>query len=314
MEQPALYPLKFEPIYKETIWGGRELARLYGRMLPDDAAVGESWEISTHPQGESVIANGVWRGRRLRDLLAVHGEAILGKGAASHEFPLLLKLLDAQDALSVQVHPNDVQAQQRGWPNGKSEAWYVVAAKEDATIIYGVRPGIGRQEFAAAVQQQQLSACLQYVKVRAGDVIPIPPGTVHALLPGVVVYEVQQCADITYRLYDYERQDAGGQKRMLHTAEALAVMQFSPSLSLANNKDRVKTPYFSLAAVTIAAMRQFVATGRFAVYFVVSGSGLLTYGQGETRLTAGESVLVPAALGPIALHGDMKILHICQAE
>lgn len=229
-----MYPLKFHPVYKEKIWGGDALARLFGRRLPSNK-VGESWEIAAHPHGQSIVSKGPLAGTPLAELLRSSPREIMGRTPLADDgrFPLLVKLLDCNDWLSVQVHPDDEYARTHEGDLGKQESWVVLYAAPGAQIVYGLQPGTTRAEFAAAIADNRVEQYLHKVNVKAGDVFSVPAGTVHALGRGVVVAEIQQNSDTVYRVYDWGRLGADGKPRELHVAKALDVIDFTraPQLS-----------------------------------------------------------------------------------
>lgn len=214
------YPLRFTPILKERIWGGTKLRDLLNKDLGEIINAGESWEISTVEGNVSIIANGSLSGVSLLDALLQYGKEILGstlfvKFGAS--FPLLIKFLDAKSDLSIQVHPDDQMALQRHNCKGKTEMWYIMDAEVDSTIVYGLRKSISKEEFITKVEDGSLPAVLEKISVNAGDSFFIPSGRIHALGAGIVLAEVQQASDITYRIFDYDRAEQDGTKRELHT-------------------------------------------------------------------------------------------------
>lgn len=232
---PLRAPLTFTPALKDYVWGGRNLERLFGRTLPP-GVVAESWEVSAHPAAPTAVDRGPLRGRALPELATRFGEALLGRKAVrrtptGHDFPLLVKLLDACRPLSVQVHPSDAQtATLRPGERGKTEMWYVLHAEPGAEVVVGLKPGVGPADLRQAVADGRVEACLNRVPVHAGDSVLVPAGTVHAILPGVVLAEVQQSSDVTYRLYDWGRRpDPGARPRELHVAEALEAARWPES-------------------------------------------------------------------------------------
>lgn len=227
-----MYPLKFTPVYQERIWGGTGLAQEFGRKLPSDH-IGESWEISAHPNGLSLVSNGPLAGENIPQLIGDFGTAFLGVKAPSQafeRFPLLIKLLDANDQLSVQVHPGNAYALEHEGEPGKYEIWYVLSAKPGAKIVYGLKNGIDKATFQQALATGDLEACLNEIPVKAGEVYTIPPGLVHGLGAGIMVAEVQQNSDTVYRVYDYNRVDQSGKTRALHLEKALDVIRFDDFL------------------------------------------------------------------------------------
>jgi mannose-6-phosphate isomerase len=222
----VLYPLTFQPIFKERVWGGRRLERLYGKALPAGATIGESWEISDRPGDVSVIANGPLAGRDLRWLMASHSAELLGTAQPmGGRFPLLVKLLDAQDKLSLQVHPPADRAAQLGGES-KTEAWYFAATEPGAEIYAGLRRGTTRADFEQRLRDGTVAECFHRLPVQRGDAMFLPSGRVHALGAGSVLFEIQQNSDTTYRVFDWNRVGLDGQPRALHVASALASIAF----------------------------------------------------------------------------------------
>ena len=229
-----LYPLTFQPIFKERVWGGRRLQELYGKPLPTGVRIGESWEITDRPEGVSVITNGPLAGRSLRWLMENHGAELLGNGTAvAGRFPLLVKLLDARDVLSLQVHPPAAMAAALGG-EPKSEMWYFTDTTSDACIHVGLRRGVTRGEFERRIRDGSVADCIHRIAVRRGDAMFLPSGRVHALGAGCVLVEIQQNSDTTYRVFDWNRTGLDGKPRELHIEQALASIDFSdfePSLA-----------------------------------------------------------------------------------
>ncbi len=248
MTEPALYPMLLHPALHTRVWGGRRLETMLGKTLPTDEPYGESWDM----HDSSVVANGGYTGKTVAETLAIMGEALVGAGNPLDEgMPLLAKILDAEDWLSVQVHPNDAQAAQlEGDPRGKSEAWVVLDAEAGAQIVIGVQPGVTREELAEAIRANALEDLLVYREAQPGDVLVVAANTVHALGPGLLIYEIQQSSDITYRLYDWGRMGLDGQPRALHIEKALQVAEteslpvISHSDPSADGVDLVNSDYF----------------------------------------------------------------------
>jgi mannose-6-phosphate isomerase len=222
-----LYPFTFQPIFKERIWGGRALERLYGKSLPPGVPIGESWEISDRPGDASVIANGPLAGKDLHWLMENHERELLGDAkSANGRFPLLIKILDAQEKLSLQVHPPAHKAAElHGEP--KTEAWYIAEAAPGAELYVGLKRGVTRGEFEQKIQTGGVAECFHRVPVRAGDTMFLPSGRVHAIGAGLVIFEIQQNSDTTYRVFDWNRVGLDGKPRELHVAESLASIDFN---------------------------------------------------------------------------------------
>ena len=222
-----LYPFTFHPFFKERIWGGRKLAELYGKPLPPGVPIGESWEITDRPEGVSVIANGPLAGQDLRWLMENHAEALLGRPAKKSErFPLLVKILDAREKLSLQVHPPAAKAAELGG-EPKTEMWYVADAAPDAEIYVGLKRAVTRAEFEQKIRAGTVAECLHRQPVKRGDAMFLPSGRVHALGGGNVIFEIQQNSDTTYRVFDWNRAGLDGKPRELHLEPALASIDFS---------------------------------------------------------------------------------------
>ena len=222
-----LYPLIFHPIFKERVWGGRKLEQLYGKRLPPGVPIGESWEITDRPEGVSVIANGPLAGKDLRWLMENHREELLGSAQpCAGRFPLLVKILDAQEKLSLQVHPPAHQAEELGG-EPKSELWYVADAEPDADIFVGLRRGATRAQFEQKIRDGTVAECFHRHAVKRGDVMFLPSGRVHALGAGSVIFEIQQNSDTTYRVFDWNRVGLDGKPRALHVTQALAAIDFA---------------------------------------------------------------------------------------
>ncbi len=222
-----LYPFTFEPLFKERVWGGRRLEQLYGKALPIGVPIGESWEITDRPEGVSVITNGPLAGRDLRWLMENHAKEVLGDSQpCAGRFPLLVKILDAQEKLSLQVHPPAHRAAElRGEP--KTEMWYVADATPDADLFVGLRRGATRAEFERRIHDGSVAECFHRIPVRRGDSMFLPSGRVHALGAGNVIFEIQQNSDTTYRVFDWNRVGLDGKPRELHIPQALASIDFA---------------------------------------------------------------------------------------
>ncbi len=305
-----MYPLTFEPVYKETIWGGQALATLFGRELPS-ARIGESWEICAHPQGMSRIRNGSWQGKTLQEVMSTQPALILGEGrTAETQFPLLIKYIDAGDDLSIQVHPDDEYAGRVERQPGKTEAWYVLQAGPGAEIIYGLNEAVSREAFIQAVREGTVEAAVRRVAVQAGDMILVPAGTVHSLLKGVAVCEIQQNSDLTYRLYDFNRTGPDGKPRMLHLGKGLAVTAFGQQPALDFRQDSITCPYFSVQRQQVAGQVQDLPAGRFLIYCILQGKGQIAANGIEVPVQAGDTVLIPACLTAVTLTGQCQLLRI----
>ncbi len=220
---PHVYPLLFEPSLHEKVWGGRQIETRLGKPLPPGQPIGESWEI----YWKNRVANGEYRGKTLGDLISEYPEAMVGSENADPEFPLLIKFIDAQDWLSVQVHPDDkLAAELEGEPRGKTECWYIVDAAPNAQIVYGFSEPIDADGFRKLLETGHVRDVLQYVNVAPGDFIFVPAGTLHAIGPGILLYELQQTSDTTYRVYDWDRLGLDGKHRELHIDKSMRATHF----------------------------------------------------------------------------------------
>jgi mannose-6-phosphate isomerase len=300
MKKPQLYPLTFEPIYKEKIWGGRKLAELFDRDLPE-GQIGESWDVAAHPNGMSVVDQGELEGRTLQELIEMYGSEL---GVSEEKFPLLLKFIDAADDLSVQVHPDDdYAAAHEGDELGKTEMWYIVHSEPGGRIIWGTKEGVTRDDFARALQTggQAVLDCLNQVEVKAGDIFPISAGLIHALGKGVVVAEIQQNSDTTYRVYDWDRVDETGKGRELHIDKALDVTDFSPEARSFDYQYERCAKYFQLRVLEAPVKQALDLSGRFHLLTPVTASAVVHWDGGELALRKAQACLIPACLGEYAV-------------
>lgn len=317
-----LYPLLLEPSLHVKVWGGRQLADVMGKPLPTDEPYGESWEL----HDSATIANGDLAGHCLGDVLALYGAALVGPGSDPADgFPLLVKLLDAADWLSVQVHPDDAQAAElEGQPRGKTEAWYILAADEGAQLVIGVKPGTDRDEMAAAIRDNRLEALLVYAEIRPGDSLYMPAGTVHAIGPGTLIYEVQQSSDTTYRLYDWGRPGLDGQPRPLHIDKGVGVSNTESLPRLRHNnlnsdteQHIIEGEYFATALHLLApTLSTPLDTGgdSFHVLTCITGRARISTDSATVAMQKGQTVLVPAALGQYTLAGQGRVLRSWQTN
>ncbi len=320
LRQPLAGPLLLEPAFKDYIWGGNRLKTDFGKKT-DMMPLAESWELSCHPDGPSVIVNGPWAGRTLADYLAAHPEKIGAGADGKTEFPLLIKLIDAARALSVQVHPDDEYARREENAFGKTEMWYVVDAEEGAGIYYGFKEKITLEEMEQAIRTDTLTDKLNWQQAKKGDVFFIPAGTVHAIGAGLLIAEVQQSSNLTYRVFDYGRLDAHGRPRALHIQKALDVARREPPAYPVGPTEKpkpvsggmvqplVKCERFDVSAVTVKGLMQgTVNADSFCSFLCLDGAGALIFGAESLPIEKGRSVYLPAGMGAYQLAGDMVLL------
>ena len=307
----ALYPLKFKPILKDKIWGGPRLRELLGKEASDRA--GESWEISGVEGDISVVENGFLAGNSLQELAEVYMGDLLGDRIYEKfglEFPLLIKFIDASDVLSVQVHPDDSLARQRHNSYGKTEMWYVMES-DRGELIAGFNRELDREQYLKSLREGKLKEILNHEKVKAGDVYFMPAGRVHAIGAGVLLAEIQQTSDVTYRIYDWDRTDAEGKPREMHNDLAVDAIDFSyqssyktPYQALLNNTVKVvDCPYFTTSVIQLdrPVEKDFNMIDSFVIYICVEGAAGITYPGGAETIRKGETVLIPAELKNLAI-------------
>ncbi len=301
-----MYPLKFNPILKERLWGGSKLGDIFGKPITSDIT-GESWEISTVKGDVSVVSNGALAGKSLQDLIDDNAESFLGKSVVERfgkEFPILIKFIDAKQDLSIQLHPNDALAKERHNSFGKTEMWYIMDADEGADLIVGFNKDVKKEEYQASLENDTLLDLLNYEKVKEGDTFFINTGKIHAIGAGVVLAEIQQTSDVTYRVFDFNRKDKEGNLRELHTDMALDAMDYDKKddFKVDYNKqtdvvnDMVDCPYFKTNYINLTKNLEQDITTRdsFTIYMCVSGSAKVATEGGEVLIKKGETTLVPA--------------------
>lgn len=316
-----MYPMKLIAPLKDYIWGGTRLKDEYGKatQLPK---VAESWELACHKDGKSVIANGAAAGQTLADWLTAAGKDALGMNAAKFPyFPLLIKLIDAHDNLSVQVHPNEEYALRVEGEYGKTEMWYVVDAAPGAELLYGFAQEISQEEFRRRIEDNSLLDVVRRVPVKKGDVFFIPAGTLHSIGKGLLICEIQQNSNTTYRIYDYGRVGVDGKPRDLHVEKALDVTCLAPApdiavvappLDVAGGAD-VKVlaacDYFTVYHLTVAGTCALAAgEDSFQCLTTLSGSAVLRWNEETVSLRKGESIFLPAGIGRYALAGNAELI------
>jgi mannose-6-phosphate isomerase len=306
-------PIYFKPLMMERVWGGNRLGRLFGKLIPAGQTIGESWELCDRPEAQSVVDGGRFDGLTLRQLMEAHPRELLGALPETQRFPLLLKYVDAGDRLSVQVHPDDAGAARYN-DLGKSECWVIVRAEPGAALVRGLKPGTTRAQFEAAIAANRCGELLHVFEPRVGDVVALPPGMVHAIGAGLVIAELQQNSDLTFRIFDYNRPGLDGKPRKLHIQEALDAIRFdAPGTEFAGDmaRDTVEPVtdrgsdvrlldgrYFELRRVTLGAQPasrtrlDFPTKGAVWTVMVIEGSGTIN----ARPVAAGTTGLIPAAI------------------
>ena len=314
------YPLQFEPILKERIWGGEKLKTLLNKPITS-TITGESWELSTVEGDVSVVANGEWKGKSLNEIINDSPDEILGTEVHARfgkQFPLLFKYLDAREDLSIQVHPNDELAKKRHNSFGKTEMWYIMQADDDARIIVGFKEKSNASEYIENLEKKTLLSILDDVKVKSGDVFFLETGTVHAIGAGLLVAEIQQTSDITYRLYDFDRVDADGNTRELHVDLALEAINYDKvetkkeyTKNLNSSNEIVDCPYFTTNFIPLDGEISVSKSGKtFTVYMCTEGTFELEYNNSKIQYKKGDTVLIPAVMNAFILSGKASILEI----
>lgn len=320
-----MYPLKFKSIVKDKIWGGDKLEKLYGKNPEGLPNIGESWELSGYPSDVSVVTNGYLAGKTLQELLDTYKEQFVGNRVYSrfgNSFPLLFKLIHAEDDLSIQVHPNDEVAMKRHNTLGKTEMWYVLHAEPGAELIIGFNKSYSKKEYSQALAEDRVEELLQRVPVEPGDCFFIPAGLVHAIGRGTVLAEIQESSDATYRIYDYKRKDSEGNERELHNDIALDVINFKASKKpkteynpiLNESVQLVKCEYFTtdLLEFDKKMTLPYNLTETFVVYMCLEGSFEISGGTSTVQVEKGETVMLPAGMKYPTLipNGKVKVLEV----
>jgi mannose-6-phosphate isomerase len=309
-----LYPLKFKPVFRPKIWGGTKIRTTLGLDFSPLPNCGEAWVMSGVPGNQTVIANGFLEGNELNELLEIYMDELVGEkvfAKFSHEFPILVKFIDASDYLSIQVHPDDELAAKRRIGNGKTEMWYILDADPGAELISGFNREMTRDSYLGYLRENRIKEVLNVEKVKRGDVFYIPSGRVHALGPGILLAEIQQTSDTTYRIYDWDRLDDQGNPRELHNDLALDAIDFQKHDSYRTNYreainrpvNLVDSPFFttSMLALDRPAEKDYTFLDTFVIYVCVEGSADIAYELEKVSVSAGEVVLIPAAMEQIVL-------------
>ena len=316
----SLYPLTFEPIFKERIWGGTKLKDYLNKPISSEIT-GESWELSTVPESISVVNHGELKGKNLNELIDLYPKEILGKEVFKQfgkQFPLLFKYLDAREDLSIQLHPNDKLAKERHDSFGKTEMWYVMQADEHARLIVGFKENSSKEAYLQKLTSNNLLSLLKEIPVKKGDVFLLETGTIHAIGAGIVIAEIQQTSDITYRIYDWDRVDAHGKGRELHTELALDAINYNTTAAkkeytATENKSTsiVDCPYFKTNIIPLNGEISIDKNDdSFMVLMCTEGNFELHWNDEKYTYQTGDTVLIPAVLTSFLLKGTATILEI----
>ncbi len=309
-----LLPVKLSPAFKDYLWGGNKLKTDFGKKT-DLLPLAESWELSAHRDGESTVSGGEFDGLPLTAYLERIGKAALGTAAARFDyFPVLIKFIDAKGDLSVQVHPDDAYARANEGEYGKTEMWYILDCEEGAALYYGFSRDITREEYENAIKSNTLTEILNRVPVKRGDVFFIPAGTVHAIGAGIVICEIQQNSNTTYRVYDYGRRDKNGNTRPLHIEKALEVSTLTSSPAITNTPDGqdvllAACPYFTVRRLRIDGEASYESdTVSFRSLIVTHGCGKLTMHDETLTFKKGDSIFIPAQDAAFTLAGSCELI------
>lgn len=316
------YPIKFAPILKEKIWGGTKLNTVLGKdSLQDD--IGESWEISSVKNNESIVINGEFDGKTLRELIKKYKDELVGNvvyKTFKNSFPLLIKFIDAKTDLSVQLHPNDLLAKKRHNSYGKTEMWYIMQAEETSRLILGFNNGVTPSDYQQHLKNKTLPSILNEVTVEEGDTFFIPTGTVHAIGKGVMLAEIQQTSDITYRVYDWDRKQADGNSRTLHKREALEAINFGfkGEKMVYDKVENTPNPlvscnYFTTNYLHMTTNQEINNKDKdsFVIYMCIEGAATLSGYEFEETIKFGETVLIPASLKQFdVITKNVKLLEV----
>ncbi len=315
-------PMLLKPIGKDYLWGGTRLKEEYNKDI-DMTPLAETWECSTHPDGQSIVASGEFKGKTLAEVIKAHPEYLGTKYKDKGELPIIVKLIDAKEKLSVQVHPDDKYALEHENQKGKTEMWYVLDAEPGAQLIYGFAHPVNKKILQKAVETNTLSKHLNKVNVNKGDVFFIPPGTVHAIGKGIIIAEIQQSSNVTYRVYDYNRKDKNGNKRELHFDKAMDVLDMSVSRDIRQNPRIMRyTPgcsrellcrceLFEVERIQVSDRFEFEVTDTsFQVLLCTDGEGVLNSEYTQLCFSKGDCVFVPAEPKKFIAAGNMTFVNI----
>jgi mannose-6-phosphate isomerase len=322
-----LYPLKFKPILKERIWGGKRLNTMFGKDLEGKENIGESWELSAVEDNISVVTNGFLEGNDLQELVEIYMGELVGEKVYEKyglEFPVLIKLIDANDDLSIQVHPDDETAKERHNSYGKTEMWYALDDTEEPRLITGFSRKTNKEEFLERLNDNSITNLFNYENVSKGDVFFVPAGRVHAICSGNLIAEIQQTSDVTYRIYDYNRLDKEGNGRELHLDLSLDVIDYNkvvnPKIKYENKENEpvelVRCNYFTTNLINLSkpADRDYYSFDSFVILICTKGKCKLDYNSDEQiSLKSGETILIPASLNSVKIlpeNGKVTLLEV----
>jgi len=320
-----LYPIRFRPALKETMWGGNALKERFRKKAAAGALIGESWEITGMTGDSSTVANGYLKGNTLEEIAEVYMDELLGESVYDRfgiEFPLLIKIIDANDRLSIQVHPDDRLAEERHHAWGKTEMWYVIDAKPGAVIYSGFRKKITKEEYLERLAAKTLGEVINATPVRAGDAFFIPAGMVHAIGEGVLLAEIQQTSDVTYRIFDWDRTDASGQPREMHTSLALDAINFNLDSSNLIRKEPelnktvllAQSQYFNTSVIRFDSpiIKDYSLTDSFIIYICTESMAVIECFGHREELRAGETLLIPASAESVIIipQGTATLLEV----
>jgi len=321
-----LYPLKFEPLFKDKIWGGQKIKTVLNKDFGNLPNCGEMWALSGFPGSESIVSNGFLAGNDLNEVLEVYMDELVGEKiyeTYGNVFPLLIKILDASDWLSIQVHPDDDLARQRGLEGGKTEMWYILQADENSKLISGFNRKINQHVYLQKLKDKELTEILNFEEVKAGDVYYMPAGRVHATGPGILLAEIQQTSDTTYRIFDWDRVDDKGNGRELHLQDAMAAIDFDVPETYKNSYVKkknetvslVKSEHFvtNLIDIDVQLEKDFSEVDSFVIYLCIEGAFELDDNKNDKIIIeVGETILLPASTMQIQLTplNKAKILEV----
>jgi mannose-6-phosphate isomerase len=310
----CIYPFRFKPIYKHRIWGGQKLREIFDKDIPEGDKIGESWELSDLPEDKSVIENGELAGQTLAEAVRKYPADITGESDFKLPFPLLIKFLDAQDILSVQVHPDSQTCKLMGKGEPKTECWYIIAAEPGAVIYKGLNKGVTRERFAQAIRDGTVAELLMEVPVEAGQCHFLPAGTAHSIGAGLLIAEIQTPSDTTYRVFDFNRVDQSGRARPLHIDEALQSIHFdisSDDLPMTTVGRLVDCEYFRVdKGHQVRGGEVLLSPGEMKILIFISGCGVISgKKEGSVEFKAGDCLLIPAVYeGVMKLADDTQYL------